>query len=166
MRKICLLNGFIVAIFALILPDAAWAHRPYNHYRSPGYFPGGYNIGLGFGTGYGFTNLGYRNYYGYGGRRSGFYGSYSFGVPYAPYYSRPYYGGYGGYMPFPSYSYYPPVVVVPATPPVYIQQPSAQPPSPPPETNYWHYCENPAGYYPYVKKCPGGWLKVAPQPAE
>lgn len=63
MRKISLLYGVIVAIFALILPDAAWAHRPYNHFLGSGYFPSGHNIGLGFGTGYGFTTLGYRNYY-------------------------------------------------------------------------------------------------------
>lgn len=163
MKKISFLSA-MAAIFAMILPDAAWAHRVHHHYRGYSYFPSGYNFGLGFGTGYGFTTLGYRNYYGYGGRRSGFYGSYSFGIPYTPYYYRPYYGGYG-YPPFPSYSYYPPVVIVPATPPVYIQQPSALTASPP-ETNYWHYCENPAGYYPYVKKCPGGWLKVAPQPSE
>ncbi len=62
--------------------------------------------------------------------------------------------------------YYSSIVVVPATPPVYIQQPSTMQSSPPAETNYWHYCENPAGYYPYVKKCPGGWLKVPPQPIE
>lgn len=73
-----------------------------------------------------------------------------------PYYS-PYYG-------------YPPVVAVPQVPPVYIQQqpPQAavQPPPPQAPANYWHYCRNPEGYYPYVKKCPDGWLQVAPQPAQ
>jgi len=26
----------------------------------------------------------------------------------------------------------------------------------------WFYCEGEATYYPYVKQCPGGWVKVAP----
>ena len=39
------------------------------------------------------------------------------------------------------------------------------PPQPQPQaSNYWHYCRNPEGYYPYVKNCPEGWLQVAPQP--
>ncbi len=77
------------------------------------------------------------------------------------------FGGYGLGYPFyypPAYAY-PPTVVVPTTPPVYIQQQQAQPVQPAqPQTNYWYYCQNPDGYYPYVKNCPGGWLQVAPQP--
>ena len=50
-----------------------------------------------------------------------------------------------------------PVVVQPPPPaPVYVQ-PTADP-------NYWYYCENPRGYYPYIGQCPGGWMKVVPQP--
>jgi hypothetical protein len=30
------------------------------------------------------------------------------------------------------------------------------------QSSYWHFCRNPEGYYPYVKECPGGWMKVAP----
>jgi hypothetical protein len=26
--------------------------------------------------------------------------------------------------------------------------------------SYWYYCQNPQGYYPYVKSCPAGWMKV------
>jgi len=37
----------------------------------------------------------------------------------------------------------PPVVVVPPPPPAVVQ--------PPPNT--WYYCDNPAGYYPYVQNC-------------
>ena len=42
--------------------------------------------------------------------------------------------------------------------PVYVQiagydQPQAQ---------YWAYCRNPQGYYPYVSECPAGWLPVTP----
>jgi hypothetical protein len=57
------------------------------------------------------------------------------------------YGGYGGYGDDNS-------------PVVYIQREGATQP----QANYWHYCRNPEGYYPYVKKCPDGWLPVAPQP--
>lgn len=53
----------------------------------------------------------------------------------------------------------PPVIV--QQPPVVVQQPpppaAAQPPSAPPAVqaapNTWYYCDNPAGYYPYVKSC-------------
>ncbi len=60
------------------------------------------------------------------------------------------------------------------SPPVTVQQPviAEQPPaeyvqqSPPSdEQSYWYYCQDPKGYYPYVKKCPNGWMKVAPSPA-
>ncbi|MBP1610315.1 MAG: proline-rich region [Acidobacteria bacterium] len=30
---------------------------------------------------------------------------------------------------------------------------------------YMYYCVYSNGYYPYVKGCPGGWLKVVPVPA-
>lgn len=29
---------------------------------------------------------------------------------------------------------------------------------------YWHYCTDPAGYYPHVADCPAGWQPVAPVP--
>ncbi len=48
----------------------------------------------------------------------------------------------------------PPVVMQPS-PPVYIQRPA-------PGSTDWYYCQNPQGYYPYVKECPGGWLTVVP----
>jgi hypothetical protein len=38
----------------------------------------------------------------------------------------------------------------------------AQPPDFDP--NYWYYCEDPKGYYPYVTECPDGWMKVVPPP--
>ncbi|MCX7155792.1 MAG: hypothetical protein NTW45_05030 [Rhodocyclales bacterium] len=41
--------------------------------------------------------------------------------------------------------YQPPVVVVP--------------PAPAP-TQYWYYCPNPAGYYPYVVRCAVNWQRV------
>jgi hypothetical protein len=56
----------------------------------------------------------------------------------------------------PYYSYPAPPVIV-QQPPVYIQQePPAQQPY------YWYYCPNPAGYHPYIKDCPTGWMQVVP----
>jgi hypothetical protein len=64
---------------------------------------------------------------------------------------------YPGYS-YPGY-YAPPAVIVtqPSTT-TYVQS------SPAPENDdYWYYCTSPKGYYPYVKKCPPGWMKVVPQ---
>jgi hypothetical protein len=68
------------------------------------------------------------------------------GPAYYPYrYSYPYY--------YPYYPYYSdPPAVIQQQPPVYVQ----------PEEQYWYYCQNPEGYYPYIRKCPGGWMKVVP----
>lgn len=49
-----------------------------------------------------------------------------------------------------------PPVIVPSAPSTYIQQAPAPP-------AYWYYCQNPAGYYPAVQTCPGGWMTVVPQ---
>ncbi|EGW20601.1 hypothetical protein [Methylobacter tundripaludum] len=92
-------------------------------------------------------------------RDGGHHGHSSFGFYFgAPLYPYPYYRD-----PFYYPYYYPPTVItVPATPPVYIQQspPAAQQyPS-----GYWYYCNNPEGYYPYIKACPRGWQQVEPIP--
>lgn len=85
------------------------------------------------------------------------------GVP-GPWYPYPHYYDPHYYYPppyyYPSPYYYPPVVTVPVAPPTYIQQPSQQ------ETNDgdWYYCAAKKAYYPYVKQCPDGWLRVAPKP--
>jgi hypothetical protein len=71
--------------------------------------------------------------------------------------------GWGGWGPwwwgppyYPYYPYYPETpAVIQQQPPVYIQ----------PEEQYWYFCQEPEGYYPYIKKCPGGWLKVIPPAA-
>ena len=83
-----------------------------------------------------------------------------FGVPFAGY---PYY-----YPPYPYYypPYYPAPVVVQQQAPVYVEQdpqpaPSVQPSTP---AGYWYYCADSRAYYPYVKQCPAGWQRVAPQP--
>jgi hypothetical protein len=96
------------------------------------------------------------NYYGQGGH-NGHGNSYSFGIGIAP--------GWGGWGPGwwgpPAYPYYPypyysaPPVVIQQQPQAYAQQNQQ-------ESDYWYYCQNPQGYYPYVKSCPGGWMQVVP----
>jgi len=72
----------------------------------------------------------------------------------------------------PAY-YYPPVyresvVVVPPT--EYVEQESPAPaagmPSAPASDGYWYYCAKSQKYYPYVKKCPAGWMKVSSTPSD
>ena len=31
------------------------------------------------------------------------------------------------------------------------------------QSYYWYYCQDPQGYYPYVKSFPGGWITVVPK---
>jgi len=69
-------------------------------------------------------------------------------------------GGLWYWYPAPIYPYpdpyTPPVVVqvptTPAVPPQQVQAPT------------WYYCAQPAGYYPYVAACPGGWQTVPATP--
>jgi len=85
------------------------------------------------------------------------------GVPFAPWYYPPYY--------YPPYYYpNPPLVAVPTypyavqpAPQVYIEKGGEVADAPAQATNYWYYCPNPQGYYPYVKECPSGWMTVLPQ---
>lgn len=72
-----------------------------------------------------------------------------------PFYGPPAYapGPYWG--PPPYYYPAPPLVVVPQQPQAYVQRNQ-------PESDYWYYCQNPQGYYPYIRSCPGGWMKVVP----
>jgi hypothetical protein len=58
--------------------------------------------------------------------------------------------------PYPYYASQP--IVVQQQPEVYIQQPAPRTEG----TSYWYFCRKPEGYYPYVKHCPDGWLKVVP----
>ncbi|MGH8747230.1 MAG: hypothetical protein ACREUK_12165 [Burkholderiales bacterium] len=77
-----------------------------------------------------------------------------------------YFGAPLGWDPYYPYYYYPPVVAVPQSPPVYVEQgtPSAQSAQAPAEQGWWYFCRQSNAYYPYVKHCPGGWEKVSPQP--
>jgi hypothetical protein len=66
----------------------------------------------------------------------------------------PYYYPYR--YPYPYYAS--PTVVVPQQPEEYISSPEAKEEP----AGYWYYCKEANGYYPYVKRCPGGWMKVVP----
>ncbi len=73
--------------------------------------------------------------------------------------------GFGIYAPL----YVPPPPVVYAPPPVVVQPGYVAPPAPvtvPPAPNpaYWYYCNNPQGYYPYIRQCSSQWMTVPANP--
>jgi len=69
-----------------------------------------------------------------------------------PLYPRAYYAP-PAYYAAPVVAYTPPSVT-------YIER------SPGEGGGYWYYCRSPDGYYPNVRNCPGGWLKVLPEGPE
>lgn len=79
-----------------------------------------------------------------------------------PYYS-PFYSPYPYSYYYPPYYAYPPVVTVPSSPPVYIEREDEADAGRSSAGSYWYYCDRPAGYYPDVKECPGGWERVKPR---
>ncbi|RFC36744.1 MAG: hypothetical protein DID92_2727743521 [Candidatus Nitrotoga sp. SPKER] len=96
---------------------------------------------------------------------------FNFGYGYSPYsyYGPSYYGSPYYYPPAPVY--YPPVQPAPVVyterrddPPIRTQE-APRNLAQNVQTSWWYYCVDSNGYYPYVNKCPGGWLRVAPQPA-
>ncbi|MGA3401252.1 MAG: hypothetical protein ABSC95_18715 [Acetobacteraceae bacterium] len=67
-------------------------------------------------------------------------------------------GGGWYFYPAPIYpypTYVPPAIIVQQAPPVPTGLPPAQ---------FWYYCDNPAGYYPYVAACNGQWREVPATP--
>jgi hypothetical protein len=69
--------------------------------------------------------------------------------------------GPGWWDPWWDPLYYPyysePPYVIQQQAPVYEQQTPVEE-----QQNYWYFCPDSKAYYPYVKQCPGGWLKVVP----
>ncbi len=140
-RALLAIAGLVALSLAASVPAQA---------RSGGH--GGYSGGHGGHSG------GHGGYYGggHGGHYHGYSGSYGFyfGWPfYSSWYYPPYY--------YPSYPYYP-QAVIPSSPPVYVERGDEQ--AAPQAQSWWYYCTESKTYYPYVKQCPGGWQKVAPQP--
>ena len=158
---------FITALIGLITSDPAAARGGHGKGQQAGSSGGSHRH---FGGGHRNFRGGHRSF---GGSHRHFRGShrhnnFNFGLNLG-YYNPGYYGyrsyGYRSYYRSPFYgypSYYPRTIVAPSTPITYIQREEVKPAQS--QTNYWHYCRNPEGYYPYVKKCPAGWLRVAPQP--
>lgn len=103
---------------------------------------------------------GYGHHHGHSHARVGVYLGVPLGFGYSWYGAPPYYA-YPSYS-YPSPYYYQPPAVIRQETQVYIER-SAPQASPAAEA-YWHYCNNPQGYYPYVKECPGGWMRVTPTP--
>ncbi len=81
------------------------------------------------------------------------------------------------YYPYAAYPPYASPVVVQQDPQIYIQQdpqvsvqqapaPQAAPLPPdsgqPQPSQFWYYCEDARGYFPYVHECPRGWMTVVP----
>jgi hypothetical protein len=124
-------------------PDQAWAGSkggPPGKVRAWGARPGWYGPRVWWGAGYGWP-----------------------GYAWGP---RPWWGpGWYGYPAYP-YTYYPyaypPAVVVQPSPQTYIQQPPPAAGGTAPAQNYWYYCAESRGYYPYVRECPEGWMTVVP----
>jgi hypothetical protein len=99
-----------------------------------------------------------------GGHHSGghhFSGHSGFGVFIGPGFGWPWYYGSAYYLPY-YYDYDPPVYVDQEDAVAPVPQSSA--PSQQPD-NWWYYCQKTQSYYPYLKECAGGWLRVAPQPS-
>ena len=144
-----------------------------HHYHDE--FGLGFGLGLGMGLGFGFTfspfhgpftPFGGFGYYGFSYPFSsfgiGFYNNYAFG-PYRRFESSYPLGSYLVTTPV----FTAPLAPTPLTRPTYIQQSEIHPakPATPQRNDYWHYCRNPEGYYPYIRHCLGEWIKVPPQPS-
>jgi hypothetical protein len=108
--------------------------------------------------------IGFGISFGGGGYYPGYYGS---GI-YGPGVWSPGFYGYRPYGYWDPFFMRPPVYVMPPTtpvrPPVYVQRQEFNSTSP--QAGYWHYCQNPAGYYPTVKNCSQSWILVPPRPPE
>jgi hypothetical protein len=116
-----------------------------NHYRGNHYY-GGHRHGGYYGGWYGGAYWGWPWYAAWP--------AYGWGLGY------PYYGSYGYYGPYASYPAYEPA------PTVYVEAaPAAGAMSAVPAPKVlWYYCNEPAGYYPYVQECNSPWVKVNPPP--
>jgi hypothetical protein len=69
-------------------------------------------------------------------------------------------GGFWYFYPVPIYpypTYVPPAVIVQQPPPVPTGLPPAQ---------FWYFCDNPQGYYPYVAACDTPWREVPATPQQ
>lgn len=99
------------------------------------------------------------------------------GVPFPGYYyphAYPYgYAPYGPYAPYyPPYPYGAPVAPVVVQPAPVVVQPQSVPyvergpvAQGAPDDS-WYFCEKDRAYYPYVKQCAAGWVRVPARPPQ
>jgi hypothetical protein len=143
-NAICLVLVILVVLFASTIPGYADGRGGSGYHGG-----GGYHGGSGYHGGGGWHGDG-----GHGG--SSWHGSIWIG---------PGWGGWGpwwgpAYYPYPYPYYYPNYPYYPETPMIIQQKPQTY--VQPEEQYFWYYCKKPEGYYPYIKECPGGWMKVVP----
>ena len=131
--------------------------------QTAGWHGGGSQGGNGSGSG---SGGGWHGGHGGGGHRGGGggYGGYGGGYGGGVYYPYPYWPGspYPAPYPFP-YPDSPNSTPPPDKPPVGAYNASSNMPPWP----FWYYCDNPEGYYPYVKTCTHDWSALpmmAPPP--
>lgn len=145
------LVAVIIFLLALLASSVAWADR--SHHGHHGHRGHGFSQHHGFAHGHGHRHHGHAHGHRHRHNRADIIigGTWHY-RPYPRYYAQPQYYVYA----------YPPVVAL-QSPPVYIersgQQELIQPTQP-----WWYYCDNPRGYYPYVRVCPNGWQRVPAQP--
>jgi hypothetical protein len=101
-----------------------------------------------------------------GGRHGGHGGGHRHGGAQFGIFVNPGWWGPGSWGPYrypyyPYYPYYQPPVIV--QPPPVITQPYEDESPADEQQQYWYFCPDPQGYYPHVKQCPKGWLKVVPE---
>jgi hypothetical protein len=139
-----------VMIFGVILCLVFFSSLASAQHQGSGHYGGGSHSGGHY----------YGHDYGHGSHHyGGGYGGWGYG-----YYPRGYWWGPGIYAypswwwPYPYPYFYPSYRPSPqvAEQPAEDGEPEQQQPY------YWYYCQNPQGYYPYVKSCPGGWMQVVP----
>jgi hypothetical protein len=85
-------------------------------------------------------------------RHPGFFGPAFFG---SGFFGSGFIAGSPAYAPAQGYTY---GYDYPGDYPGYVQSATYAPP----QAQYWAYCRNPQGYYPYVSECSEGWLPVTP----
>jgi hypothetical protein len=129
----------------------------HSYQGSPGGSYGGSNNYHGTGGYHGYR--GYPGGYPYHGNGNYHHGN---GNSYSVWIGGGWYPGYWGPAYPRYYSYYPYYYPYAYAPGAVAEQPQLSAPAQD-QDSYWYYCENPQGYYPYVKSCPGGWMKVVPE---